>query len=420
MKRSNVINELNEVIELARGYGRVQNYCAAASEMGRAREKIELVLKSRKISSEASRRRWNLMLQNAIQETRIFEDLDKAQKEQLASEQESNHKPRLNKYKSTATHLNSLKHTKKLSPKKSKIISRTNNGLHEYKQNMRKKNVVTDFTGPDTELIKIIENDMLSDKPNISWDEIADLEDAKLILQEAVILPTFMPQFFTGIRRPWKGVLLYGPPGTGKTLLAKAVASECQTNFFNVSASTFSSKFRGESEKLVRILFEMASHYAPSTIFMDEIDSIAMTRGGTSEHEASRRVKTELMIQMDGLAVNNEADSLAENETRVIVIGATNTPWSIDEAIRRRFEKRIFIPLPTKRGRESMFRINLRDVDIDESTIDFTELSTLTDGCSGSDISNICRDAAMMSIRRGTKQKQIFQILQNFLTYTLC
>eukprot|EP01004_Peranema_trichophorum_P002510 NODE_1563_length_1903_cov_54.325281_g1324_i0.p1 GENE.NODE_1563_length_1903_cov_54.325281_g1324_i0~~NODE_1563_length_1903_cov_54.325281_g1324_i0.p1 ORF type:complete len:581 (+),score=142.66 NODE_1563_length_1903_cov_54.325281_g1324_i0:63-1745(+) len=251
----------------------------------------------------------------------------------------------------------------------------------------------------DKELVEMIERDIVDRNVDVTWDKIAGLQEAKSLLEEAMVLPVLIPSFFKGIRRPWSGVLMYGPPGTGKTLLAKAVATECGTCFFNVSTATLTSKWRGDSEKLVRILFEMARHYAPSTIFIDEIDSLTSQRGTSTEHEASRRVKTELLVQMDG--ISNSADA---NQGIVMVLGATNHPWDLDDAMRRRMEKRIYIPLPVESDREELFRINLRGLEV-SSDVDFAKLAKLTSGYSGHDITTVCRDASMMKLRRLVKDK---------------
>ncbi|XP_046669939.1 katanin p60 ATPase-containing subunit A-like 1 isoform X2 [Homalodisca vitripennis] len=248
--------------------------------------------------------------------------------------------------------------------------------------------------GYEPHLVEILEKDILQRNPDIQWDKVAGLQEAKSVLQEAMVLPMLMPDYFKGIRRPWKGVLMVGPPGTGKTMLAKAVATECGTTFFNVSSSTLTSKYRGESEKLVRLLFEMARFYAPSTIFIDEVDSLCSTRGSDSEHEASRRFKAELLIQMDGL--NNA--STGEDKS-ILVLAATNHPWDIDDAFRRRFEKRVYIPLPNSATRTALLNLCMEGIKIDPS-VSIKSLAEKLEGYTGSDITNVCRDAAMMCMRR--------------------
>ena len=261
--------------------------------------------------------------------------------------------------------------------------------------------IYPDGNGPDADLIQSLERDVMEKNPNVNFDDIADLDDAKMLLQEAVLLPILMPEFFTGIRRPWKGILMFGPPGTGKTMLAKAIATLGQTTFFNVSASSLASKYRGESEKLVRILFEMARYYAPSTVFFDEIDSLGSKRGESNEHEASRRVKTELLVQMDGASGDDD------NSKRIIVLAATNRPWDLDEALRRRLEKRVHIPLPSDKGRKRLFEIYLSSVNHKNNEIDWDVLISKTQGYSGADIANVCRDAAMLPMRKKLMQLRV-------------
>eukprot|EP00117_Sycon_ciliatum_P024889 scpid69122/ scgid20778/ Katanin p60 ATPase-containing subunit A-like 1; p60 katanin-like 1 len=248
--------------------------------------------------------------------------------------------------------------------------------------------------GNDKELVEMLEQDIVQHNISVHWDDIASLTEAKQLLKEAVVMPLLLPDFFQGIRRPWKGVLMVGPPGTGKTLLAKAVATECGTTFFNVSSQSLASKYRGESEKLVHLLFQMARFYAPSTIFIDEIDAIASRRGGESEHESSRRVKNQLLVEMDGVdGATGDAGKI------VMVLAATNFPWDLDDALRRRLEKRIYIPLPDVDGREQLLHINLKSVPMD-SDVDLRAIAEQLTGYSGSDITSVCRDASMMSMRR--------------------
>ncbi|XP_030367559.1 katanin p60 ATPase-containing subunit A-like 2 isoform X3 [Strigops habroptila] len=261
------------------------------------------------------------------------------------------------------------------------------------------------MTGEMRELATVVSKDIYLHNPNVKWDDIIGLDAAKRLVKEAVVYPIRYPQLFTGILSPWKGLLLYGPPGTGKTLLAKAVATECNTTFFNISASTIVSKWRGDSEKLVRVLFELARYHAPSTIFLDELESV-MSRRGTApggEHEGSRRMKTELLVQMDGLA---RSDDL------VFVLAASNLPWELDSAMLRRLEKRILVDLPSKEARRVMIQhwlppvSNSGGVEL-RTDLDYSLLGQETDGYSGSDIKLVCKEAAMRPVRK------IFDALEN-------
>lgn len=240
-------------------------------------------------------------------------------------------------------------------------------------------------------LAESLSRDIIRGSPDVKWDSIKGLENAKRLLKEAVVMPIKYPKYFTGLLSPWKGILLFGPPGTGKTMLAKAVATECNTTFFNISASSIVSKWRGDSEKLVKVLFELARHHAPSTIFLDEIDAIISQRGESrSEHESSRRLKTELLIQMDGLTKTDEL---------VFVLAATNLPWELDAAMLRRLEKRILVPLPEPEARKAMFEELLPSA-AEEETLPYDLLVEKTEGFSGSDIRLLCKEAAMQPLRR--------------------
>ncbi|KAF9235871.1 P-loop containing nucleoside triphosphate hydrolase protein [Melanogaster broomeanus] len=226
----------------------------------------------------------------------------------------------------------------------------------------------------DPELKKLragLSSAILSEKPNVKWDDVAGLEGAKASLKEAVILPIKFPHLFTGKRTPWRGILLYGPPGTGKSYLAKAVATEAKSTFFSVSSSDLVSKWQGDSERLVKNLFEMARENKPAIIFIDEVDSLAALMNG-----------------------------VGHDDTGVLVLGATNIPWQLDPAIKRRFEKRIYIPLPGIEARKRMFKIHVGSTPCQLETKDYRTLAERTEGYSGSDLSIVVRDALMQPVRK--------------------
>ena len=232
---------------------------------------------------------------------------------------------------------------------------------------------------------------IVTEKPNVSWSDVAGLDAAKEALKEAVILPVKFPQFFTGKRKAWSGFLLYGPPGTGKSFLAKAVATEADSTFFSISSSDLVSKWMGESEKLVNQLFSMAREQSPSIIFIDEIDALCGARGEGGESEASRRIKTEILVQMQGVGSNGG---------RVLVLAATNTPYQLDQAVRRRFDKRIYIPLPDAKARAHMFKVHVGDTPHDLTDADFQSLGAQSEGFSGSDIDHVVKDVLYEPVRK--------------------
>ncbi|KTW27682.1 hypothetical protein T552_02122 [Pneumocystis carinii B80] len=270
-----------------------------------------------------------------------------------------------------------------------------------HRKETREQRAINNLKGViDENLLQIIVNDIVVKGDKVSWDDIAGLEDAKKTLKETVIYPLLRPDLFSGLREPATGVLLFGPPGTGKTMLAKAAATQAKSTFFSISASSLTSKFLGESEKLVRALFSLAKELSPSIIFVDEIDALLSSRREDGhEHEASRRLKTEFLIQWSSLAkpvINNDE---SEPILRVLVLAATNIPWAIDEAARRRFARRQYIPLPERDTRMQQILHLLRYQTHTLSDEDIKNLVDITEGYSGSDITALTKDAAMGPLR---------------------
>lgn len=239
--------------------------------------------------------------------------------------------------------------------------------------------------GVDKQAAQQILNEIVIQGDEVHWDDVAGLEVAKSALKETVVYPFLRPDLFMGLREPARGMLLFGPPGTGKTMLARAVATESKSTFFAISASSLTSKFLGESEKLVRALFQLAKLLAPSIIFVDEIDSLLSSRSG-GEHEATRRIKTEFLIQWSDLQKAAAGRDLSDKDkergdaTRVLVLAATNLPWAIDEAARRRFVRRQYIPLPEDWVRKQQVKTLLSHQKHELSDRDLDRLVKLTEG----------------------------------------
>jgi len=233
--------------------------------------------------------------------------------------------------------------------------------------------------------------EVLIESPNLKWEEIGGLEDAKRELREAVEWPLTYGRLFDYMNAiPPKGILLYGAPGTGKTMLAKAVATESEANFINVKGPEFLSKWVGESEKAVRETFRKARQAAPCIVFMDEVDSIAPVRGGSYDSHVTERVISQLLTEMDGL----------ESLHNVVVIAATNRPDMIDPALLRpgRFDRLVHISMPDLEGRKKILEIHMKMKPLADD-VDIMEIAKKTDGFSGADLSALANEAVMLAIR---------------------
>lgn len=242
----------------------------------------------------------------------------------------------------------------------------------------------------DPNMIELIRNEIMESNKTITWDDIAGLEFIKKIIKEVVVFPMLRPDIFTGLRRPPKGILLFGPPGTGKTLIGKCIASQSKSTFFSISASSLTSKWIGDGEKMVRALFAVAKVHQPSVVFIDEIDSL-LTQRSETEHESSRRLKTEFLVQLDG-ATTSEDD-------RILIVGATNRPQELDEAARRRLVKRLYVPLPELQAREQIINNLLSSVRHNLDEADIVRIADKSAGYSGADMTNLCKEASMEPIR---------------------
>ncbi|KAJ3112391.1 hypothetical protein HDU96_004603 [Phlyctochytrium bullatum] len=236
------------------------------------------------------------------------------------------------------------------------------------------------------------------DDINSGFADIGGLDPIIESLRETVIYPLCYPQLFestSGLLGAPKGVLLYGPPGCGKTMLAKALAKESGATFINLHMSTLTEKWFGESQKLVKALFSLARKLQPTIIFIDEIDSFLRERR-SADHEATAMMKAEFMSLWDGLATG---------DLRVLVLGATNRPNDIDKAILRRMPTRFPIRLPEADQRRKVLRLLLAKIRL-EDRFDFDKLVERTDGLSGSDLKELCRDAAMIPVREAIRKAQ--------------
>ena len=233
-------------------------------------------------------------------------------------------------------------------------------------------------------------SEIVESKPDVKFDDVVGLVEAKQILKEIIIIPNLRPDLFTGLRSPPRGLLLFGPPGTGKTMIAKAVATECKCTFFSISASSLTSKYLGESEKLVRALFQLAYEMQPSVVFIDEIESI-LSKRKEDENDAMKRLKTEFLIQFDGVG--------SSEENRVLIIGATNRPFDLDPAVIRRLPKRVYVGPFNDEDKKGFIKKIITQNKCNINDEEFMKIAKMCNNYSNSDLKELCREAAYEPLR---------------------
>ena len=240
---------------------------------------------------------------------------------------------------------------------------------------------------------ELIESMIISERPTTIWEDIGGLSEVKKVIKEAIILPFIgnKPAFVESPRT----ILLYGPPGTGKTLLAKAASNTLNAAFFEARTSSLLSKYFGESSKIISMLFEKARKSQPSLIFMDEFDSIMISRDSGIQ-ESTRRVVGQLLTEIEGFNTRSE--------DKILLIAATNKPWDLDDAMVSRFQRKVYVPLPDKASRKRIFEIHLKGCVLHDIT--FEKLAEMSEGYSGRDIANVCREAVMFMVREQNPKLQ--------------
>ncbi|MEM2838771.1 MAG: CDC48 family AAA ATPase [Thermoplasmata archaeon] len=253
-----------------------------------------------------------------------------------------------------------------------------------------------DFQAALREIEPSAMREVLIEVPNVRWEDIGGLEELKRQLREVIEMPLEDPESFArmGIKPP-RGVLLFGAPGTGKTMIAKAIASQSKANFISIKGPEVMSKWVGESEKAIRMIFKKAKQVSPAIVFLDEIDAIAPRRGTYSDSGASERMVNQLLTSMDGLeALDN-----------VVIIGATNRPDILDPALLRpgRFDRILLVPVPDEAARLKILQVHTRNMPL--SGVDLEALAKRLDGYVGADIESLCREAAMIALREDRKAK---------------